>query len=182
MKKPPRLRTQPLIDRNLVLRAFFWLGMIEAIICATAFLLVYNGDGILEIMERWFPGLQSLGFELTVPNNLLLAMTVYFAGVVVAQAANSFACRSERQRSSSLGWLSNRLLIQAVIFEILLLLAFIYLPPLNAILQNEPLPWFYWLGLFAGGLALYVLEWTRKLLASWLAKRNGMTSGRSNVK
>jgi magnesium-transporting ATPase (P-type) len=181
MQKPPRLRTQPLIDRTLVLRAFFWLGMIEAVICTAGFLFVYNGDGVIEIINNWLPGLQSIGITLPSESNLTLAMTVYFAGVVIAQVANSFACRSERQRSSKLGWLSNRLLIQAVIFEFLLLLAFIYLPPLQEILQNAPLPWVYWLGLFAGGLALYILEWIRKLLVSKLVNRNGIKPGRRNI-
>jgi magnesium-transporting ATPase (P-type) len=151
------------------------------VICTAGFLFVYNGDGVIEIINNWLPGLQSIGITLPSESNLTLAMTVYFAGVVIAQVANSFACRSERQRSSKLGWLSNRLLIQAVIFEFLLLLAFIYLPPLQEILQNAPLPWVYWLGLFAGGLALYILEWIRKLLVSKLVNRNGIKPGRRNI-
>ncbi len=44
MKRPPRPRTQPLLDRGLLWRAF-WLGMIEATLCFAGFLSVFLFSG-----------------------------------------------------------------------------------------------------------------------------------------
>jgi hypothetical protein len=46
MRRPPRRRNAPLLDTRLFLRAFLWLGMIEAALCWLAFALVYSAFGL----------------------------------------------------------------------------------------------------------------------------------------
>ena len=41
MEHPPRRRSQRLVDRSLIRRSFFWLGMIEAGLCYAGYTLVY---------------------------------------------------------------------------------------------------------------------------------------------
>ena len=65
--------------------------------------------------------------------------------VVLGQAANVFACRSTTAWSGALGWTSNRLLLIAVGVEILLLLLFLYVPPLAAVLNQAPPTGLGWL-------------------------------------
>jgi magnesium-transporting ATPase (P-type) len=98
----------------------------------------------------------------------LLAVTVFHAGVVMAQVGNAFACRTEKERGRSLGWLSNRLLLLGVFVEIVIILALIYIPPLAAAFEHVPLPPFFWVGLAFYGPVLYSLDWLRKGVVRWL--------------
>ncbi|HJW91794.1 MAG TPA: cation-transporting P-type ATPase [Anaerolineales bacterium] len=162
MQRKPRRRDQPLIDRSLLVRAFLWLGLIETILAFSGFFLIHAISGVgatwpLDFQAR-VPALGSLEVNPT----LLLAITVYHAGVVMAQVGNVFASRSEINRGRSLGWLSNRFLFIGVAVEIGLIIALIYLPPLAVVFQHVPLPPILWLWLGTYPLILYSLEWVRK--------------------
>ena len=61
-----------------------------------------------------------------------------FTAVVLGQFANAFACRSTTDWPGALGWTTNRLLLIGVAVELLLLLLFLYLPPLAAFLNQAP--------------------------------------------
>jgi Ca2+-transporting ATPase len=168
MCRPPRPRTQPLIDRGLLLRAFFWLGMIETVLCYLGFLLVYYLAGdttFLPALPRpdWL-----LSAEAFVPTTALvyaLATTVFHAGVVMAQIGNVFTCRTETERVHHLGWFSNRFLWLAVAVEILLILSFVYVPPLAEAFNHAPLPLFYWAGLVLFTPVVYGLDRIRKSIS-----------------
>jgi magnesium-transporting ATPase (P-type) len=169
MREPPRKRTQPLIDRRLLLRAFLWLGMIEASLCYFGFFYVYRSHGFmnfpyLSFLDQWF--VPSVLVDASYVN--LLAVTVFHAGVVMAQVGNAFACRTEKERGRSLGWLSNRLLLLGVFVEIVIILALIYIPPLATAFEHVPLPPIYWFGLALYGPILYSLDWLRKGAVRWL--------------
>jgi magnesium-transporting ATPase (P-type) len=69
---------------------------------------------------------------------LLAASGTAFAAVVLGQAANAFACRSTTDGPGTLGWTTNRLLLIGVAVELLLLLLFLYTPPLAAFLSQAP--------------------------------------------
>ena len=161
MQRKPRRQNQPLIDRGLMMRAFLWLGPIETILAFSGFFLVYalSGSSAWPIdFQALVPALGSLEASPT----LLLAVTVYHAGVVLAQAGNAFASRSEANRGRSLGWLSNRFLIVGVGAEIGLIIILIYFRSLADIFQHAPLPPVFWLWLGFYPLILYSLEWIRK--------------------
>ena len=64
--------------------------------------------------------------------------TMVFAAIVLMQMANAFECRGTGV-AGSLGPLSNRLLVAAVAVEALALLGFVYLPPMQALLGQQPL-------------------------------------------
>jgi magnesium-transporting ATPase (P-type) len=86
----------------------------------------------------------------------------------MAQVGNAFACRTEKERGRSLGWLSNRLLLLGVFVEIVIILALIYIPPLATAFEHVPLPPIYWFGLALYGPILYSLDWLRKGAVRWL--------------
>ena len=70
--------------------------------------------------------------------------TMVFAAIVAMQMANAFECRSNPASLFSIGPLSNRLLVGAVAIEALILLAFVYLPPLQRVLGHHPLDLRQW--------------------------------------
>jgi magnesium-transporting ATPase (P-type) len=100
----------------------------------------------------------NLSFEKT----MLLAATVYHAGVVMSQVGNALACRSDRTRSSSLGWLSNKYLLAGILIELLGIIGIIYIPFLAKIFDHIPLPEWMWIILGMNALMLYSIEWIRK--------------------
>jgi P-type Ca2+ transporter type 2C len=176
MKRPPRPRNQPLIDRGLLWRAFGWLGMIEAVLCFAGFLSIFVLSGHVDAI-----GLPFLA-QLTVPIHwrlslsfgeaLLLATTVYHAGVVTAQAGNALACRSDHLRGSSLGWLSNPYIWIGIMIELLAILAMIYIPFLARVFNHVPLPAWFWFGLALNAPLLYSMEWIRKLMNRVFIKKH----------
>ncbi len=171
MNYPPRPRNQPLIDRGLLARAL-WLGMIEAILCFAGFLfiLVLSGHAhkiglpFLAPLARFADSRWFLSFGQAV----ILATTVYHAGVVTAQVGNALACRSDRTRSTNLGWLSNKYLWIGILIELMGITSIIYIPFLAKIFNHTPLPVWMWLGLGLNALVLYSIEWIRKAIVRGL--------------
>ncbi len=170
MKRPPRQKNQPLLDRSLFQRAFLWLGLIEAALAFSGFFLVFAPPtaGLGLLLAHLIPGLTALPQD----QRYILAVTVYHAGVVMAQVGNAFASRTEVNRGRSLGWLSNRYLLLGVAVEIALILALIYQPALAKVFQHAPIPaalWL-WMGLYAP--AIYGLDWVWKAIKRATQKRN----------
>jgi len=66
--------------------------------------------------------------------------TVVFTVLTVSQLFHSLAVRSETISLFSIGLRSNPAMLAAVLFTLLLQLAVIYLPALNAVFHTQPLP------------------------------------------
>jgi Ca2+-transporting ATPase len=179
MKRPPRPRNQPLLDRGLLSRAF-WLGMIESVLCFSGFLMIFVLSGHTErIGMPFLTGLSEfidLKLSLSFKEAMILAATVYHAGVVTSQVGNALACRSDRTRSSYLGWLSNTYLLFGILVELAVVISIIYVPFLAKIFNHAPLPAWMWIGLGLNALVLYSIEWIRKAIMRGLKNmRNGKT-------
>jgi magnesium-transporting ATPase (P-type) len=175
MTRQPQRRNKPLIDQFLMRRAFLWLGLIEAGLCFWGFFVVFDvisGEHLLSILPEWLHAFLDLpgipGFPPEQAHSL--AITVYFAGVVMAQIGNAFACRTEKLRGRALGWFSNRALWFGILLEIIIVLALIYVPPLANIFDHYPLPIVYWIGLALFAPILYGLDWLRKVVVRWMIK------------
>jgi Ca2+-transporting ATPase len=166
MLRRPRQRDQPLVDNHLALRAFAWLGSLEAFFCYLGFFWVYDNSSIVNGLAHWLG--TSLSFLLLPPASAgytyLLATTFFHAGVVTGQIGNALACRSEESFLHQLGWFSNPLLLAGIAAEILLILAMVYLPPLARLFGHAPLPPYAWIGLAFYAPCIYFLERLRKML------------------
>jgi Ca2+-transporting ATPase len=177
LQRRPRMRNQPLIDRRLLQRALLWLGPIEALLAFSGYFLVYavyDKNLLLSFSGIWAQNLQAMSTSLggyQISSTYWIAVTIYHAGVVMAQVGNAFAVRSETNRGRSLGWLSNRFLLVGVGTEICLILILIYFPPLAKIFQHVPLPFPFWLCLIFYPLILYSLEWIRKSVSRRFRKQ-----------
>jgi Ca2+-transporting ATPase len=159
MQRPPRPKLQPLVDGRLLRRSFLWLGMLEAALCFAAFLFINN---VLDI--SYLQSLHQIVFS-KIPHSeqINLAITVYYAGVVMAQVGNAFACRTDRNRGRYLGWLSNPTLIRGVLIDLVILLGLIYIEPLADLFGNEPIPVVLWSGLVFFPVIIYGMDWIYKM-------------------
>ncbi|MFZ6028469.1 MAG: cation-translocating P-type ATPase [Chloroflexota bacterium] len=172
MERAPRPRYKPLLDRSIVLRSFFWLGLIETILCYLAFYYVLYSNGYANLLE--FPRVDWLPYRERLTSHAglvyVMATTVFHAGVVMAQIGNAYACRTERGHVRYLGLLKNRTLIIGVLAEVSLILALIYVPPLARLFEHYPFPAEYWIVLACFGPLLYVLDWLRREIFRRLKK------------
>ncbi|MGZ8716562.1 MAG: cation-translocating P-type ATPase [Gaiellaceae bacterium] len=123
MDRAPRPRSEGVIGRSLIFRAWLFLGLIEAALVMTGFFVVLVRAG-------WTPGAAvSVGNPLH--HAYLTATTMSFAGIVACQIGTAFAARTDHASLRSIGVLSNRLLIWGIASEILFAAALIYAPPLQ---------------------------------------------------
>ncbi len=155
MSIPPRPRTERLMNLPLLLRAYVFLGLIEAGIAMGAFFL-------LLLTQGW-----TWGMPLDWSDPLYKQATAAtFAGIVVAQVANVFACRSDRVPLSRLGLFTNPMLLWGIATELVVLAFIIYTPWGNAIFRTSPLPAWIFGPLALGALVLLFAEETRKIIVN----------------
>ncbi len=116
-----------LLNADVARRAFGVLGPTEALLSMTAFFVSFLAAG-------WRPG-----GPFPEGDVLLQASGAAFATVVIAQAANAWACRSSTRWPGSLGWFSNHLLVWGKSVELVLAGAFLFVPALASLL-GQALP------------------------------------------
>ncbi|MCL6584800.1 MAG: HAD-IC family P-type ATPase [bacterium] len=165
MSRPPRPQNERMINTKLFLRAYGFLGMIEAILCMLGYYFIY-----------WTHGL-SWGTLIPPANNpayvypdgavYIMATTMCLAGIVTAQVGNVFCCRTEQESIFKVGLLSNKLVLVGIITEITLILLFIYSPFFQKIFGLAPIGLKEWALLATFGPIILILEEGRK----WLLRR-----------
>ncbi|MGQ4601279.1 HAD-IC family P-type ATPase [Nocardia sp. R6R-6] len=113
-----------LLDRKLFARAFGVLGPVEAAISLAVFVVSFLAAG-------WRPG-ESF------PTGPVLAAGsgAAFTAIVLGQVANASACRSTVRPVWRMSLGTNRLLLWAVLAELGMLAAFLYIPPLAHLLDQ----------------------------------------------
>jgi magnesium-transporting ATPase (P-type) len=158
MDRPPRNLQEHVITRPLLVRAYFWLGLVQATAAMAAFYFVYWNNGF------W-------GSWLDLPGSGLLyqaATAMALAAVVTTQIGNLFAQRSERVSAFRLPLFNNPMIWVGISTELALVLLIVYVPLFQGFIGTGPFPMEYWLFLFAWTPALLVVDEVRKL---WLFKR-----------
>jgi magnesium-transporting ATPase (P-type) len=151
MQRPPRSRRERLLSFRTLLRAYAWLGMIEATLGLLGFFAVYWLAG-------WRPGqpMENAGVLYAT------ATTMSLAGIVACQIGNAFVCRSERESIRHLGLTSNRRLLAAILAEVIVLMALVYVSPLARVFSLAPLAPLHWLILASFAPLLFIGEELRK--------------------
>jgi sodium/potassium-transporting ATPase subunit alpha len=154
MKQPPRRLTERLLSIPLIIRAYLFLGPIEAVACMFGFFWVLNQGG-------WIWGTVLPATDILYQQ----ATTACLSAIVITQIANVFACRSSRESVFSLGFFSNRLIFAAIAVEILLQMFIVYTKWGNAIFSTAPIPLRVWIVLIPFAVALFAAEELRKKAA-----------------
>jgi calcium-translocating P-type ATPase len=157
MRRPPRPRDERLMNWSLALRAYLFLGLIEAAAAMAAFFLVLNHAG-------W-----KYGEDLAAQDPVYLqATTACLSTIIVLQIVNVFMCRSATRSVFSTGLRGNRLIVLGVLSEIAILFLINYTPWGNALLGTAPLAWPVWAFVIPFAVGMLILEEARK----WLARRS----------
>ncbi|MBI5235614.1 MAG: cation-transporting P-type ATPase [Deltaproteobacteria bacterium] len=151
MNRPPRPKGQRLLDLKTLLRAYLFLGPIEALLCMGGFFLAYW-------MRGWVPG-EAFSVDASI---YAAATTMTFAGIVASQIGNVFACRSEDASVFRIGFFTNRFLLASVAMEAALTLVLIHAPFIREVFGFGGLKAGEWALLASFPIILLMVEEARK--------------------
>ena len=163
MKLPPRPQTEPLLNWPVALRAYLFLGPIEAAAAMGGYFYVLRDGG-------W-----SYGQNLAADDPLYLsATTACLSAIIVMQIFNVFLCRNTRHSVFSTNPLDNPLIMWGVLLEIFLALVINYTWLGNWLLDAAPIPTALWGLLIVFGLGMLILEELRKGICRRAARRGNL--------
>jgi magnesium-transporting ATPase (P-type) len=156
MGHPPRPRKERLLDWRLLIRAYVFLGMLEAMASMSAYFFVLHNGG-----WHW-------GQILDSHNPLYLqATTACLSAIIVMQILNVFLCKTPGRSVFKVGLFDNRIILWGIALEIVLILSIDYTALGNTIFGTLPITPEVWLFILPFALAMLLLEELRK----WLATR-----------
>ena len=166
MRRPPRPRSQRLLSRGLLLRAYAFLGLFEAAAAMLAYFVVLRTGG-----WRWG---EALG-----PHDPLYleATTATLCAIVVTQVVNLFVCRSEERSAFTPPPARNPWLLFGLAAEIGLIALIVYTPWGNVLFGTAPLPPAAWLPSLPIALAMLVADELRK---AWRRRRRTTEADRGH--
>ena len=151
MRKPPRPRNERLLSWGLLMRAYLFLGPLEAIAAMLAFFFVLYGGG-------WY-----YGSVLDHHDRLYLqATTACLSAIIAMQAVNVFLCRHPVLPAASSGYGGNPLIWYGIGFESLLLSLITCTPWGNAMFGTAPPGIEVWLFILPLGIGMLLAEELRK--------------------
>jgi potassium/sodium efflux P-type ATPase len=169
MERPPRPRKESLLNGALLLRAYGFLGAIEAVLSMLGFFLVWSGHGYsLADLQQVTPAILAHTAEPAVTAIYRQSTTMTLAIIVACQVGNLFACRSDLRSAFRQSWLNNSLLWFGICFECFALFAFIDFPPFRYVFATASLAPQHWLLVLACPPLLLGAEELRKV---WLRRQ-----------
>ena len=159
LDRPPRKRTDRVVDRPMLVRAWGYLGLLEAA-------LVTGGFFFVLLQAGWSWG-DAVGPSSPLHDEYLQATAMTFAGITACQVGTAFAARTTRSSLWQIGVFSNKLLLAGIAFELAFAAAVVYWEPLQRIFETR--------GLGVAELALLatfpVLVWGSDELRRWFVRR-----------
>jgi len=153
MARPPRPRSEHLLNRAVVGRVFAFIGPLEGLAAIASFLFAYALAG-------WRP------WEPLADTGTLYrqATTMTLAAIVMAQVGAGLAWRTNRHSLRTVGLLSNRLLLAGIAAEVAMIALLAYTPGLDDVFHTSGLgPW-HWLFLLLWPLLVLGAEEARKAI------------------
>ncbi|KAF0163853.1 MAG: HAD superfamily P-type ATPase [Rhodocyclaceae bacterium] len=156
MQRPPRARNERLLSWGLLVRAYLFLGVLEAAAAMAVFFFVLEAAG-------W-----QYGVRLDRADPLYLqATSACLATIVVMQMMNVILCRHPFKSSLSVGLFDNRYILMGIAAELGVILFIIYTAAGNWLFGTAPIGAEVWLLALAGAALMWVFEEARK---AWLRR------------
>jgi P-type Ca2+ transporter type 2C len=158
MNRPPRSQNGPLLNKKLLTKAFLWYGLLVSIASIISYFYVN--------MQNGWPSVPLAGGTDPV---YIKATTMTLAAIVFCQIGAVFNCRTEKQSVFKVGLFSNKQINFGIVFEIVLMIAIVYLPPLQSVFHTGPLNLSDWLFLCVWPPLILLIEEARK---AWVRKKD----------
>jgi calcium-translocating P-type ATPase len=153
MDQPPRNPKETLLNRKLMIKAFLWYGMLGSIASAVSYFYVNirNGWPSVPLAEGNDPV-------------YIKATAMALAAIVFCQIGAVFNCRTEKQSVFRVGLFKNKQVNLGILIEIVLIVALVYLPPLQSVFHTTALSSLDWLLLCIWPPLILFIEEVRKAL------------------
>lgn len=171
MTRPPRPRGERLLSRRVLARVYGFVGLLEGIGAMTSFF-------VGALLGGWRP-----------PSAMPDAGTAYYqattmtqTAIVMGQVGAGQAMRTEQRSVFSVGLLSNRFLLAGIAFELALAVALVYVPGLNGVFHQAPIPLWWWLLLLVWAPVVFFAEEARKAVLRRRTRASGRPSPRTAEK
>ncbi|WP_067479461.1 HAD-IC family P-type ATPase [Actinomadura hibisca] len=132
MSRPPRRASQGIISRDMLVRAWGYMGLVSGALVMAAFFYVLWRAG-------WHPG-DPTGPGDPLHHAYLVATTATFAGIVMYQVGTALAARTDRASLRRTGLFSNPLLLAGIAFELVFTAVLVYVPPVQKLFGTAALP------------------------------------------
>ncbi len=156
MQRAPRKLSDHIINKKMMVRAYLFLGLIQSAVAMLAFYYAYWTNGY------W-------GQLIDLPDNgrvYQTAVSMALAAVVMTQIGNVLTQRSENSSIFSIRFFSNPFIFIGILSEVLILLAILYVPALQAFIGTTGLNGNEWLFLICISPSLLIIDEFRKFLRS----------------
>jgi calcium-translocating P-type ATPase len=151
MRRPPRAQRDRLLTPGLLVRAYVFLGLLEASAAMAAFFFVLMSGG-----WQW-------GVELSATDTLYRqATTACLTAIVLMQVVNVHLCRSRRRSILSRPLFENRLIGAGIVAEVAVILLIDYTAAGNSLFGTAPIGYHVWAFVLPFALTMLVLEEVRK--------------------
>jgi len=150
MDRPPRPKKESLLNRQLMIRAFLWLGVLESAFAMISFFFLYS-------QYNW-PAVPMM------PSGDIyrMATSMTLATIVFCQIGMVFNCRTERASVFKVGIFKNRMVLIGILVELTLLSILIYAPFMHNLFNTAPLGLKDWAFLLIWPPIILLLEELRK--------------------
>ena len=173
LERPPRSKKDHLVNWQLILQAFFFIGLLQAFFSHLSFFLYLHWYGnfklneILLVFNKWNGGYK--GYTQDQLNEFLYTgQTVTFTTLVLMQLFGNIFCtrtnyRSFFERPPFIKISANPWIYLSQIVSMIILMAIIFLPVVNSFFNTRPVPVEFFLIpiLFCG--VIFIFDEFRKL-------------------
>lgn len=163
LDKPPRDPNSNILNKSVLLRAYSFLGLLEAAMLFLFFFFAWNHFGYTFEEIRGFTASIAEGTAAEdVMHVYSYAITLGFGAVIAAQIGNLLSCRSS-YLSIFQTFKKNNLMIWGIAVELLFYLMIAYVPAVQNLLGTTGPEWIHLAMLPASLLVFLIFEETRKL-------------------
>ncbi len=163
MDKPPRLLSEHVITKAMLLRAYTYLGLVQSLAAMAAFYFYY-----------WTNGFAGKWQDLPASGPIYRAATAMaLAAVVTTQIGNLFTQRSEKISIFRMPFFRNRMVWIGIATELVIIFLIVYAPFMNEFVGTDPFNPIYFIFLFAWTPSLIVVDEIAKMIIRKREQKKG---------
>lgn len=163
MTRPPRTKKDALLTKGIIFKAFFWYGLMGAVVAMGAYFYTMAQRGV------------TIGNLPSVGVTYREATTMTLGAIIFTQIGAVWNCRTERASVFTVGPFKNKVINVGIVFEMALFCLLSYVPLFQDVFQTAPLGIKEWLFLLLCPVPIVAIEEVRKAYSRRQASKRRQT-------